>query len=112
MESGDFLDAIEEEDKGAFVVRSLRHGRRRPLRLGQELMVNYNVPLYTPLDWFISLGFVPTERWGPWEKVDPVLPQVRRDGPFADEAPTSEERWEMEGPSILKKIKKAEEKWA
>jgi hypothetical protein len=49
----------------------------------QELLVNYNVPYYTPLDWFVSAGFVPRERWGAWVKRDAVLPQVRRDGSFA-----------------------------
>lgn len=34
IENGDFVDA-SEEDRGAFVVRSLRHGRRKPLRKGQ-----------------------------------------------------------------------------
>jgi len=111
IQKGDFVDALDEDDKGTFVVRSLKHGRRRPLRKGQELMVNYNVPLYTPLDWFISLGFVPPERWGPWEKVDPVLPRVRRDGPFAEEVPSAKERWEKEGSSILEKIRETESTW-
>lgn len=85
LDAGDFVDA-EESDSGTFVVRSLRHGRRKPLRKGQELLVNYNVPSYSPLDWFISLGFVPPERWNHWEKVDAALPRVNREGPlFAGE---------------------------
>lgn len=55
----------------------------------QELMVNYNVPHYSPLDWFISLGFVPPERWRQWEKVDSVLPKVRKDGPHSSKRPSS-----------------------
>ena len=81
----DFMDA-SEEDSGTFVVRSLRHGRRKALKKGQELLVNYNVPHYSPLDWFVSLGFVPRERWARWQKMDAALPRVRRDGPFASGA--------------------------
>ena len=83
LEKGDLVNAVEEDDAGAFVVRSLRHGRRRPLKKGQELLANYNVPHYAPLDWLVSLGFVPPEKQVPWEKIDPVLPRVRQDGPFA-----------------------------
>jgi hypothetical protein len=79
--NGDFVDAMED-DSGAFGVRSLRHGRRKALRPGQELLVNYNVPHYSALDWFVSLGFVPPERWSKWEKMDAALPRIRRDGPF------------------------------
>lgn len=81
LEQGDFLDA-SETDSGAFVVRSLRHGRRKALKIGQELLVNYNVPHYSALDWFVSLGFVPPERWTQWQKMDAALPRVRRDLPF------------------------------
>lgn len=82
LEEGDFVDAIEEEDSGAFVIRSRRYGRRKALKVGQELMVNYNVPHYSPLDWFVSVGFVPPERQGSWEKFDSALPRIRMDGPF------------------------------
>ena len=81
-ELGDFVDDAEE-DAGAFTVRSLRHGRRKALKVGQELLVNYNVPHYSALDWFISLGFVPPERWNRWQKMDAALPRMRRDGPFS-----------------------------
>mmetsp|Transcript_5702 Transcript_5702/g.13864 ORF Transcript_5702/g.13864 Transcript_5702/m.13864 type:complete len:313 (+) Transcript_5702:846-1784(+) len=81
---GDFIDAIDETDKGAYVLRSLRHGRRKALRIGQELLANYNVPHYAALDWFINMGFVPTERYSSWTKLDTPLPRIRRDGPFAD----------------------------
>ena len=83
LEKGDFLDAIEEVDGGTFVVRSLRHGRRKALRMGQELLVNYNVPHYSALDWLVSSGFVPPERYQNWQKLDAPLPRIRRDGPFA-----------------------------
>ncbi|KAG7357103.1 hypothetical protein IV203_001791 [Nitzschia inconspicua] len=83
LEDGDFVDAVDETDEGAFVVRSLRHGRRRALRPGQELLVNYNVPHYSALDWFVSLGFVPPERYDAWQKLDAPLARVRQDGPFA-----------------------------
>lgn len=84
LEEGDFVDAIDETDKGAFVLRSLRHGRHKALRVGQELLANYNVPHYSALDWFVSSGFVPPERYEPWQKLDAPLPRIRRDGPFAD----------------------------
>ncbi len=94
LENGNFIDATED-DSGAFVVRSLRHGRRKALKVGQELLVNYNVPHYSALDWFISLGFVPPERWSQWQKLDAALPRVRRDGPFG--APEANRR----GPSSV-----------
>ena len=84
LKNGDFLDALTEEDSGTFVIRSLRYGRRKALRAGQELLANYNVPHYTPLDWFVSSGFVPPERWQKWEKIDSALPRIRRDGPFGN----------------------------
>jgi hypothetical protein len=92
LENGDFLDTTED-DSGAFVVRSLRHGRRKALRKGQELLANYNVPHYAPLDWFVSLGFLPPERQTPWQKIDPVLPRIRRDGPFAHNSIPTSQMW-------------------
>lgn len=84
LENGDFVDATNEEtDAGTFVIRSLRHGRRKALRVGQELMVNYNVAHYSALDWMVSSGFVPPERYQNWQKLDAPLPRIRRDGPFA-----------------------------
>ena len=85
LENGDFVDAAvtegeEEDDSGTFVIRSLRHGRRKALRKGQELLVNYNVPHYTALDWLVTLGFVPPEMQTPWQKMEPVLNRVRGDG--------------------------------
>ena len=82
LEEGDFVDA-SETDAGDFVVRSLRYGRRKALKMGQELLVNYNVPHYSALDWLVSSGFVPPERFQNWQKLDAPLPRIRRDGPFA-----------------------------
>ena len=81
FDKGDFVNATED-DTGAFVVRSLRHGRRKALKVGQELLVNYNVPQYSALDWFVSLGFIPPERFKQWQKLGPGLPRVRRDSPL------------------------------
>jgi hypothetical protein len=101
-ENGNFIDAAEH-DSGTFVVRSLRHGRRKALRKGQELLANYNVPHYSPLDWMVSVGFVPPERWHPWEMVDSALPRIRRDGPYAESAAhaSSKKAWQDESPSIF-----------
>ena len=93
FENGDFVEATED-DSGTFVIRSLRHGRRKALRKGQELLANYNVPHYSPLDWFVSLGFVPPERWNKWQKIDAALPRVRRDGPFAEDVVSSSQIWQ------------------
>jgi hypothetical protein len=107
---GDFVEATED-DAGTFVVRSLRHGRRKALKKGQELLVNYNVPHYSPLDWFVSLGFVPPERQHKWQKIDPALPRVRTDsyGVTSNDDGTSvptAQMWNEEyAPSILTKYK-------
>lgn len=100
LDQGDFVDAVEE-DSGAIVVRSLRHGRLKPLRKGQELLVNYNVPQYSPLDWLVAMGFVPRERWGPWRKIDAVLPQIRRDGPFAEDSSSTEDLMKAREEKLL-----------
>lgn len=109
IKNGDFVNATED-DSGSFVVRSMRHGRRRPLRKGQELMANYNVPQYSPLDWFVSLGFVPPERWGRWQRLEPVLPRVRTDGPFS--VPTTgtsqADAWKEKGPELVDYIRSLE----
>lgn len=55
--------------------------------------MNYNVPGYSPLDWFVSLGFVPPERWGQWTKIDAALPRVRQNGPVhGEDASSSSQR--------------------
>jgi hypothetical protein len=74
LEDGHLLDAMEETDTGMFIVRSIRSGRRKPLKRGQELLVNYNVPQYSPLDWFLNMGFVPPERSDTWVLLEPALP--------------------------------------
>jgi hypothetical protein len=109
IDQGDFVDAVED-DSGTIVVRSLRHGRRRALRKGQELLVNYNVPHYAPLDWLVNMAFVPRERWEAWQKVDAVLPQVRRDGPFVDEknAPSLEEMLQLREEKLLHHLRNAD----
>lgn len=104
--AGDFVQAVES-DAGAFVVRSLRNGRRRPLKKGQELLVNYNVPHYAPLDWLVSTGFVPPERWGKWRKVDRVFPPQRWNSVPEDAIPTAEQ-WNRDGPNVIKRIKETD----
>jgi hypothetical protein len=99
LENGDFADA-SEDDSGAFVIRSLRHGRRKALRKGQELLANYNVPHYSALDWFVSLAFVPPERWNKWQKVDAALPRMRRDGPFAEDGASSGRLWQAHSTDL------------
>lgn len=79
LEDGHFLDA-DENHAGTFVVRSQRHGERKRLRKGQELMANYNVPMYSPLDWFINMGYIPPERAGKWTMLEAGLPQNYRGG--------------------------------
>ena len=48
------------------------YGERKPLRKGQELLANYNVPMYSALDWFVNLGFLPREKMGRWKRLDGV----------------------------------------
>ena len=76
IQEGHFVGAVKE-DAGAFVVRSQRHGRRKVLKKGQELMANYNVPHYSPLDWFINMGYIPPEREGGFVMLDAGLPRDR-----------------------------------
>ena len=64
LANGGFIDA-KETDAGAFVVRSLwRDGTKKELVKGDEITVNYNLPGYTAVDWYLSLGFVPPELSG------------------------------------------------
>ena len=104
LDNGDFVDA-REEDGGSFVVRSLRHGRRKALRKRQELLANYNIPHYSPLDWLVSMGFIPPERWAPWQKIEPVLPRVRKDGPFAGDFVPTEQLLKKYAPTLLQDLK-------
>lgn len=43
-------------------------------------MANYNLPNYSPLDWFLNMGFIPPERAGRWTYLDAVLPRDQRYG--------------------------------
>lgn len=88
----------------------MRHGRMHSLRYGQELMVNYNVPYYTPLDWLVYSGFVPPARSQPWFKMDAVLPPVRRDGPFTTEyGGNIEEYWKRKEEELRQYVRSVEE---
>jgi hypothetical protein len=82
MEDGHFLDA-DENQAGSFVVRSQRHGERKRLKKGQELMANYNVPSYSPLDWFLNMGYIPPERAGKWTMLEAGLPRNYRGAGFS-----------------------------
>jgi hypothetical protein len=86
LDQGDFIDATED-DSGTFVVRSLRHGHRKALRKGQELLANYNVPHYSPLDWIVSMSFLPPEMQTPWQRIEPVLPRMRSSSAFSTNSP-------------------------
>mmetsp|Transcript_30765 Transcript_30765/g.58386 ORF Transcript_30765/g.58386 Transcript_30765/m.58386 type:complete len:422 (+) Transcript_30765:1375-2640(+) len=79
IEDGSFIDSTENE-AGTFIVRSRRHGDRKPLRRGQELMANYNVENYSPLDWFLNMGYIPPERGGKWTMLEAGLPRNFRGG--------------------------------
>jgi len=79
IERGSFVDA-DENDAGTFVVRSQRYGERKALRRGQELMANYNVENYSPLDWFLNMGYIPPERGGKWTMLEAGLPRSFRGG--------------------------------
>lgn len=79
LEDGHMLDA-DEDDAGTFVVRSERHGEGKYLKAGKELMANYNVPSYSPLDWFLNMGYIPPERAGKWTMLEAGLPRSYRGG--------------------------------
>ena len=52
----------EYDDIGAFTVRSVwKCGTSREIVLGNEITVNYNLPEFSKVDWFLSLGFIPPE---------------------------------------------------
>ena len=78
--NSDFSDWIDakESDAGTFVLRNTWYGKHKPLRKGQELLANYNVPHYSPLDWFINLGFLPRERMQRWERLKPAFETHQR----------------------------------
>ena len=43
-------------------------------------MANYNVPSYSPLDWFLNMGYIPPERAGKWTMLEAGLPRTYRGG--------------------------------
>lgn len=107
LEDGRFYTSMKEHEHGTFIVRNIRQGQVVALARDQvkckstsiihsfygmllnlqllllmlfylkELLMNYNVPEYSSLDWFITMGFVPPERSGRWVKVESALPQLR-----------------------------------
>lgn len=107
LRNGDFVES-REENSGTFVLRSMRHGRSKPLRKGQELLANYNVPHYSPLDWFVSLGFIPPERWGKWQRIEPALPRIRTDGPFANSKVSTAEEWKEKAAQLIEQLRSSE----
>ena len=52
----------------------------------KELLINYNIPNYSPLDWFINLGFIPAERAKRWSKLSGGLPKINRREYFENES--------------------------
>ena len=78
-EDSSFYNATET-DAGAFVVRNMKKGKHVNLKKGDEILANYNVPDYSPLDWFLNLGFIPSERRIKWTMVDSALPKMKRRG--------------------------------
>ena len=40
------------------------------------LLVNYNVPGNSAMDWFLSSGFIPSERRGKWTIMHGALPPM------------------------------------
>ena len=75
--NGDFINATES-DAGTFVVRSVKDGKPYKLKKGMELLANYNVPSYSPLDWYLNLGFIPPERQVRWTFLDSPLPKMNK----------------------------------
>ena len=86
LEDGKTYDVVQENERGAFIVRNMRHGKVIPLTKGQELLINYNVPEYSALDWFLLMSFVPPERMKRWVKVESALPRVRVQRPSSEKA--------------------------
>lgn len=74
---------IQESELGSIYVVSMRYGKVQPLRTGQELLVDYSVPDYSALDWFISMGFVPPERQTPWIKAPGFIRENDQRSAFA-----------------------------
>lgn len=60
ISSGDIMDA-SPDDAGAFVVLNNSMWKDDDDGSSSEITVNYNLPEYRAVDWFLSLGFVPPE---------------------------------------------------
>jgi len=60
--NGGFVDA-SASDAGTFVIRAVwgADWKTKTLEVGDEITVNYNLPYYEAVDWYMSLGFVPPE---------------------------------------------------
>ena len=60
--NGGFVDA-SSSDAGSFVIRSVwgADWKTKELDVNDEITVNYNLPYYGAVDWYMSLGFVPPE---------------------------------------------------
>ena len=60
--NGGFVDA-SSSDAGTFVIRAVwgADWKTKELDVGDEITVNYNLPYYGAVDWYMSLGFVPRE---------------------------------------------------
>ena len=101
----DWVDA-EESDAGTFVLRNTLYGKHKPLRKGQELLANYNVPHYSPLDWFINLGFVPRERMQRWEKLKPAFEMQQQ---WEPKMPPKKRQEAAEAPPKVEKAQISEE---
>ena len=67
---------MTEGDESIFVARSVKNGKPHRLSKGMELLANYNVPDYSPLDWFLNIGFTPPERKTSWTFVESPLPKI------------------------------------
>ena len=108
----DWVDA-EESDAGTFVLRNTLYGKHKPLRKGQELLANYNVPHYSPLDWFINLGFVPRERMRRWERLKPAFEPEQRWEPQVtpEKKQASEETTPNDDVAQVSEEDKASGKW-
>lgn len=66
--SGGYMELSGEEGDaslaGSFVIKSTwKCGTTHQLEKGEEITVNYNLPNYQVVDWFLSLGFVPREAY-------------------------------------------------
>jgi hypothetical protein len=61
--------ASVREDPGTVIVWTGRTGKH-------EVLVNYSCDGFSPLDWFLTFGFVPLERRRPWRREPECLRTV------------------------------------